>query len=103
MSLRAKILAYLVLIHVILGGISVYALRDRPVVLLIAEVLFVASAVIGYLLVRAFFVPLELIRTGAEERISNFPDGVSKPGSPSPRCCGEIRWHTVQETPSRAS
>jgi nitrogen fixation/metabolism regulation signal transduction histidine kinase len=66
MSLRAKILAYLVLIHVILGGITVYALTGRPVLLLVAEALFVASAVIGYLLVRAFFVPLELIRTGAE-------------------------------------
>ena len=34
--------------------------------LLTAEVLFAASVVVGYFLVRAFFVPLELIRTGAE-------------------------------------
>jgi nitrogen fixation/metabolism regulation signal transduction histidine kinase len=66
MSLRAKILAYLILIHLILGGIAVYALLDRPVLLLVAEGLFVTSAIIGYLLVRSFFVPLELIRTGAE-------------------------------------
>ena len=66
MSLRARILAYLVFIHVILGGITVYALHDRPLLLLTAEVLFAASVVVGYFLVRAFFVTLELIRTGAE-------------------------------------
>jgi nitrogen fixation/metabolism regulation signal transduction histidine kinase len=66
MSLRAKILAYLVAIHVVLGGLAFFALVDRPWLLLLAEVLFVASALTGYLLVKAFFVPLELIRTGAE-------------------------------------
>jgi len=66
MSLRAKILAYLVLIHLVLGGLALFALVDRPWLLLVAEVVFVASAVTGYLLVRAFFVPLDLIHTGAE-------------------------------------
>jgi signal transduction histidine kinase len=66
MSLRAKILVYLVLVHGILGGLALYALLDRPWLLLLAEAAFVASAIAGYLLVRAFFVPLDLIRTGAE-------------------------------------
>ena len=66
MSLRAKILAYLVAIHLILGGLAFFALVDRPWMLLVAEAVFVASLVSGYLLIRAFFVPLDLIRTGAE-------------------------------------
>lgn len=66
MSLRTKILAYLVLIHLVLGGLAFFALIDRPWLLVVAEILFVVSAIAGYLLVRAFFVPLQLIRTGSE-------------------------------------
>ena len=66
MPLRWKVVAYLAAIHVVLAAVAVLALRDRPLWLLAAEVLFVLSLVLGFLLVRAFFVPLELIRTGAE-------------------------------------
>jgi len=66
MKLRTKILFYLIGVHVILGGLALLALIDRPWLLLAAEVVFVASAVLGYKLLRAFFVPLDLIRTGAE-------------------------------------
>jgi len=66
MSLRGKILLYLIAIHLILGGLALFALIDRPPLLLAAEAVFVGSAVVGYRLVRAFFVPLDLIRTGAE-------------------------------------
>jgi len=66
MSLRAKILLYLVLIHAILAAISFVVLRENRLWLLAVEGLFVLSIVLGMLLVRAFFVPLELIRTGAE-------------------------------------
>jgi two-component system nitrogen regulation sensor histidine kinase NtrY len=66
MSLRAKILGYLVVMHLALGGLALFALLDRPWALLAAEAVFVLSAVSGYLLIRAFFVPLQLIRTGAE-------------------------------------
>ena len=66
MSLRFKILAYLVVMHLALGGLALFALLDRPWALLAAEAVFVLSAVSGYLLIRAFFVPLQLIRTGAE-------------------------------------
>jgi nitrogen fixation/metabolism regulation signal transduction histidine kinase len=41
-------------------------LRREPLYLLGAEALFVLSIAVGALLVRAFFVPLDLIRTGAE-------------------------------------
>ncbi len=66
MSLRAKILLYLALIHAILAVISFVVLRENRLWLLAVEGLFVLSIVLGSLLVRAFFVPLELIRTGAE-------------------------------------
>ncbi|HEV8578922.1 MAG TPA: ATP-binding protein [Thermoanaerobaculia bacterium] len=66
MSLRAKIIAYLVLIHAVLAAISFFVLRENRLWLLAVEALFVLSVVLGALLVRAFFVPLELIRTGAE-------------------------------------
>lgn len=66
MSLRAKIIVYLVLIHAVLAAISVFVLREDRFWLLAVEGLFVLSIVFGVLLVRTFFVPLDLIRTGAE-------------------------------------
>jgi two-component system nitrogen regulation sensor histidine kinase NtrY len=65
-SLRAKIVAYLVLIHGVLGAISFFVLRENRLWLLALEALFALSITLGYLLVRSFFVPLNLIRTGAE-------------------------------------
>jgi two-component system, NtrC family, nitrogen regulation sensor histidine kinase NtrY len=49
-----------------MAGIAVFAVREDRLLLLAVEALFAVSAVLGVLLVRAFFVPLELIRTGAE-------------------------------------
>ncbi len=65
-SLRAKVVLYLVLIHVVLGAISFMVLRENRWLLLAVEGLFVLSIALGWLLVRSFFVPLDLIRTGAE-------------------------------------
>ncbi|HBL31311.1 MAG TPA: histidine kinase, partial [Acidobacteria bacterium] len=58
--------AYLVAIHLVLAGISWFVIRERPILLLAVEALFVVSIALGVMLVRSFFVPLELIRTGAE-------------------------------------
>jgi two-component system, NtrC family, nitrogen regulation sensor histidine kinase NtrY len=66
LTLRAKIIAYLVMIHLVLAAISFLVLRENRWWLLAVEGLFVLSIILGGLLVRAFFVPLELIRTGAE-------------------------------------
>jgi len=65
-SLRAKIVAYLVLIHLVLAAISFFVLREERLLLLAVEALFALSITLGYLLVRSFFVPLNLIKTGAE-------------------------------------
>ena len=66
MPLRLKLALYLAAIHAVLGAVAFLALRDRPWWLLAAEALFLLSLVLGWLLLRAFFVPLQLIRTGAE-------------------------------------
>lgn len=66
MPLRWKLALYLGAIHAALGAVAFLALRDRPGWLLAAEALFVLSLGLGWLLLRAFFVPLRLIRTGAE-------------------------------------
>jgi signal transduction histidine kinase len=64
--LRLKLALYLGAIHAVLGTVAFLALRDNPGWLLAAEALFGVSLVLGYLLLSSFFVPLQLIRTGAE-------------------------------------
>src|SRR4051794_18780982 len=64
-SLRGRIVLYLVLLHLVFGAIAWLSLRKEPLYLLGIELLFAASIAVGVLLVRAFFLPLELIQTGA--------------------------------------
>ncbi len=66
MTLRAKIITYLVVIHLVWAGMAVFVFFDNRIWLLVVELFFALSIVFGVLLVRAFFVALELIRTGAE-------------------------------------
>ncbi|HEY0142802.1 MAG TPA: ATP-binding protein [Thermoanaerobaculia bacterium] len=66
MTLRAKILLYLVAMHVVLGAAAVFMLRENLDWLFAVELLFVISIAISIRLVSALFVPLDLIRTGAE-------------------------------------
>jgi two-component system, NtrC family, nitrogen regulation sensor histidine kinase NtrY len=66
MTLRAKIITYLVVIHLVWAGMAVFVFFDNRTWLLVMQLFFALSIVFGLLLVRAFFVPLELIRTGAE-------------------------------------
>ena len=66
MSLRTKIVLYFVLLHLILAAAAVFVLMENRILLFVVEVLFVISIVVSYRLVRALFVPLDLIATGAE-------------------------------------
>jgi len=66
MSLRARVILYLVLIHVLFATIALIVLWHNRLWLFAIEGAFVLSITLGVLLVRSFFVPLELIRTGAE-------------------------------------
>lgn len=66
MSLRGKIIAYLIALNVIVGTAAVIVLIEKPLLLFVVEALFVIEILISIRLLRAFFVPLDLIRTGAE-------------------------------------
>jgi two-component system nitrogen regulation sensor histidine kinase NtrY len=65
-SLRSKIILYLVVIHLIWAAMAVLVFYQNRVWLLLVELFFAVSVLFGVLLVRAFFVPLQLIQTGAE-------------------------------------
>ena len=66
MSLRAKVVAYLVVIHLAFAGIALLVLRENRYWLLAVEALLAISIFAGIKLVRAFFVPLALLRTGTD-------------------------------------
>ncbi len=64
MTLRAKLIAYLVAAHFLFAAIALWTLRDRPVGLLAAEAVLLISAVTGVSLVGAWIVPMRLVRSG---------------------------------------
>lgn len=66
MKLRTKIILYIAALHVVLAGAASFVLVEQPLLLFAVEVLFVISVLVSMKLVRALFVPLELIQTGAE-------------------------------------
>jgi signal transduction histidine kinase len=66
MKLRTKFILYLVALHVVLAAAAVVLLFDYELWLFAAEVLFAASLIVGYRITRALFLPLDLLRTGAE-------------------------------------
>lgn len=64
MTLRAKLIVYLVAAHALFAAIALATLRDRPVWLLAAEAALFLSAATGVSLVRAFILPMRLVRAG---------------------------------------
>ena len=66
MTLRTKIVVYFVALHIVVAAAAVIVLIERPILLFIVEALFVLSIVISVRLVRSLFVPLDLLRTGAD-------------------------------------
>jgi len=65
-TLRNKIILYLLLIHLVWGAIAVFVFMADRAWLLAVEAFFLISIILGVLLIKAFFVPLQLIQTGAE-------------------------------------
>jgi two-component system nitrogen regulation sensor histidine kinase NtrY len=65
-SLRAKVIVYLLIIHLLWAGLALFVFWHDRIWLLVVELFFAVSIVFGVLLIRAFFVPLQLIQTGAE-------------------------------------
>ena len=66
MSLRFKLVLYLLGIHLVFAGVSGYLLLDEKPWLLALELFFVLSFVAGARLIHHLRVPLDLIGTGAE-------------------------------------
>ena len=66
MTLRAKILLWFVVLHLILGAAAVFVLLENRMLLFAVEALFIVSIIVSWRLIRALFVPLELIQTGAQ-------------------------------------
>ena len=66
MSLRSKLILYLIGIHLVFAGLAGYLLREEKPWLLGIEAFFILSFAIGVRLIQHFWVPLDLIRTGAE-------------------------------------
>jgi nitrogen fixation/metabolism regulation signal transduction histidine kinase len=66
MTLRTKLLLWFIVLHLALAAGAVVILMENQEWLFVAELVFVVSIVISYRMVNALFMPLELIRTGAE-------------------------------------
>jgi two-component system nitrogen regulation sensor histidine kinase NtrY len=66
MTLRTKLLLWFIALHLVFAALAVVVLMEHQDWLFVVEVIFVISIVISYRLVNALFVPMELIRTGAE-------------------------------------
>src|SRR5437764_3718674 len=66
MTLRTKLLLWFIALHLVFAGLAVVLLIEHQNWLFAVEGSFVISMVISYRMVNALFVPMELIRTGAE-------------------------------------
>jgi two-component system nitrogen regulation sensor histidine kinase NtrY len=64
-TLRLKFLTYLALIHLVFGACVIWFLRDYPVWMIGLEVFFVISFAAGLHLIKSYFDPLQLVRSGA--------------------------------------
>jgi signal transduction histidine kinase len=65
-KLRSKIILYIAALHAVLAAAATFVLIEQPMLLFAVEVLFAVSVLISMKLVRALFVPFDLIQTGAE-------------------------------------
>jgi nitrogen fixation/metabolism regulation signal transduction histidine kinase len=65
-SLRAKFVIYLALIHLIFAGVCLLLLWDSKAWLLAVEGFFVVSFIAGVWLIRALFEPVRLIRSAVD-------------------------------------
>ncbi|HYC90226.1 MAG TPA: ATP-binding protein [Thermoanaerobaculia bacterium] len=66
LSLRGKLVVYLVFLHLALGGFAAWILIDDPDWIFAVEALFVVSLFAGIMLLRGLFKPVDIVETGAE-------------------------------------
>jgi len=63
-TLRTKLVVYLVAAHVVFAAIALATLASRPAALIGAELILALSVATGVALVRAWIVPMRLVRSG---------------------------------------
>jgi nitrogen fixation/metabolism regulation signal transduction histidine kinase len=63
-TLRTKLIVYLVVAHLLFAALAAATLTKQPAALIAAEAVLAISAAVGVALVRAFIVPMRLVRTG---------------------------------------
>lgn len=66
MTTRTKLILYLTVLHAGLGLFAALIVTERRLLLIPLELLFILSLTVGIWLIRSLFVPLELVRTGAD-------------------------------------
>lgn len=64
MTLRTKLVVYLVAAHLVFAAIAFATLASRPAALIGAELILALSSATGVALVRAWIVPMRLVRSG---------------------------------------
>ena len=83
MSLRLKYIAYLIGLHAILAALSIHLFLANRMLLFAIEAFFLISFVLGIVLIRRLFLPLETIRGGAETmKERDFSTKFRKTGQP---------------------
>jgi two-component system nitrogen regulation sensor histidine kinase NtrY len=96
MTLQRKFLLYLVVLHLVFAGCTIWFLRPRPVWLIAVEIFFIVSFTWGVRLLRAFFGPLGLIRSGASYiREGDFTSRFAPTGQPDMDQLVDVYNHMV--------
>jgi len=65
-SLKARFLLYLALVHLVFGAVAWMLLREQRLWLLLVEAFFIVSFVFGWRLMRRLNEPADMLRTGVE-------------------------------------
>ena len=83
MTLRWKLLLYLLFVHLVFAGAAVFFFRQNRIWLLAVEAFFLISGVCAFALVRRIFRPIDQIRAGVQFiRESDFTSRFRQVGQP---------------------
>lgn len=83
MTLRRRLLLYLVVLHLVFAALALLFLGDHRTLLLGVEVLFVVSFAVALRILRRIFEPLDLLRSGvAQLRDNDFTTRFRASGQP---------------------
>jgi PAS domain S-box-containing protein len=92
-------------VHLLFAGTAVFLLRERPVWILVVELVLVISLLIGFRLLRAAYEPFEILRAGVDLlEAKDFASRFRESGNPQTdplvrlynRMAGELREERVR-------